>query len=425
MMIPFFEKNETDMNPKKPRLSPGGIRASPEIIDLLATFPSTHPFVERVRVLGLSPCLEKKILRQDRLPTDNSSSGRSEVLTLNDERELAVEVLRYRHLFTEQLLCSPVFRQAALTVIQNIYLFRNRKIFFGTTTSSTEDERQEALFLFSATPRRTILPLINTFQHPIIARIWNRISSQTSYDLMFRDRHFLALHNVVEKLNTLRNIYMLLTTGLVRKFAAKINALYKESVTYDDAKQIGGIGIARAAYRYHPSCGVRFSTFAANWVFREIQRQALDGRLIRVSTNIVEGYSKAARTEDPQNLRKFSTIIENSTTIEWDSYEESATLALSESLSRWVSPVKAFEASQLRDMLLHTIDQVLSEKSGDIIKRRFGLPPYMGREQSVIFISEVYRVTRGSIYQLEQIALKKLYKYFRSTQHLSTATDSP
>jgi Sigma-70 region 2 len=201
------------------------------------------------------------------------------ILSLNDERELATEVLCYRHLFTEQLLGSPKFRRAALTVIQNIYLFNNRKIFFGTTTASTENERQEALLLFSGAPCRTSLPLAKTFQHLIIARVWNRIISQSSTEV--NDQHFIALHDVVERLNTLRNIYMLLTAGLVRKLAATTNTLYKESVTYEDAVQIGWVGIARAAYRYHQSCGVRFSTFAANWVYREIQRQALSGRLIR------------------------------------------------------------------------------------------------------------------------------------------------
>ena len=40
------------------------------------------------------------------------------------------------------------------------------------------------------------------------------------------------------------------------------------------------------------------------------------------------------------------------------------------------------------------------------IRHRFGLPPCQGKEQSVISISEVYGVTRGSIYQLEKSALK-------------------
>jgi RNA polymerase sigma factor (sigma-70 family) len=388
-------------------------RPSPEILDLLATAPSTVPFALRVRQLCLSPELEKKIVRQDgRLVGSVGSSGKAAALTVDDEKELATEVLRYRHLFTEYLLGSPKFRQAVLTVIQNIYLFQNRKIFFGTTTASTESERQEALWLFSTSSPPTPLPLAKTFQHLIIARVWSRIIGQSS-EQELRDLRFLALQKVVEKLNTLRNVYMILTTGLVKKLATQTNALYRESVSYEDAVQIGGIGIARAAYRYHQSSGVRFSTFAAHWVSREIQRQALDGRLIRISTGSVEGYAKAAKEEDRENLKKFLTIIETATTMAENRFEEYATLSLSELASPATSPVGTVEAGQLRNILLRALDQVLSKKSGDIVRRRFGLPPYQGKEQSVVAISEAYRVTRSSIYQIEQTALKKLHRHLR------------
>lgn len=401
------------MNTGKTSLSPVKTRISPEIIDLLATSPSTESFCDRVRSLELSPQLEKKILSQDCLATDYPSCEKKASLTLNDERELASEVLRYRHLFTEKLLGSKKFRQATLTVIQNIYLFNNRKIFFGTTTASTEKERQEALSLFSTALDGTSLPLDKTFQHLIIARIWNRIISQSSTEIKFWDRQFKALHDVVEKLNTIRNSYMLLSIGLVKKLATKTNAIYKDSVTYQDAVQMGEVGIARAAYRYHHSCGVRFSTFAANWVFREIQRQALNCRLIRISSNTVERFSKASKEKDEDNLNKYSTIIKNSTTVGWDLYKEKKALSLSDTMTSDESPLTILEEGEQREILMKAIDQVLSKKSSDIIKRRFGLPPYNGGEQSIISISEKYRVTRGSIYQLEQTSFKKLSAHLR------------
>lgn len=400
------------MNAHPPHLYPENQRPSPELLDLLPTTPSAVPFAVRLRQLRLSPSLEMKIARQDSRLIGGDCSEKAEALTAEDEKELATEVLRFRHLFTESLLASPRFRQAALTVLQNIYLFRNRKIFFGTATASTESERQEALLLFSANPQPTKLPLSKTFQHLIIARVWRRIIGQAT-DPDLQDPRFVALHEVVEKLNTLRNVYMILTTGLVKKLATRTNALYKESVSYDDAVQIGGFGVARAAYRYHQSSGVRFSTFAAHWVSREIQRQALAGRLIRISTSTVEGYAKAARTEDPADLKKFTAIIENATTIDETRAGEYATLTLSELASPPASPFGILEAGQLRDILLTAIDRVLSKKSGDIVRRRFGLPPYQGREQSILTISQAYRVTRSAIYQLEQTALKKLHRHLR------------
>lgn len=391
---------------------PRSLISSPEQIDLLATLSSTVSFLDRVRLLHLSPDLEAKIYRADyHLYSNCSSSAKGESLQAADEKELASEVLLYRHKFTETLLNRPEFRQAVLTVVQNIYLFRNRKIFFGNSTASVEHERQEALLLFSTLSPGSSLPLGKTLQHLIIARVWNRIVGSSSA-ITWQDPDFKTLHNIVEKLNTLRNIYMLLTTGLVKMLAAKTNSLYRESLTYEDAVQIGGIGVARAAYRYHQSCGVRFSTFAANWIFKEIQRQALEGRLIRISANTVESFTRAAKSGDPASLEKYSTIIEHATTSQKNRSVETAHVLRTHLSATCHSPTRSLEADQLQSLLIDTIDLKLSPRSGEIIKRRYGLPPYRQEgEQSILTISKIFGVTRSSIYQVEQAALKKLQKF--------------
>jgi RNA polymerase sigma factor (sigma-70 family) len=385
-------------------------KISPERMDLLATAPSRVPFANRVEDLCLSPALEQKVLLEEgRLQGYRHSLSKGcTYLTADDEKELATEVLLLRHQFTELVLNSRKFRQATLTIVQNIYLFQNRKIFFGTANStSSEEERQEALLLFSASPFRKSIALAKTFQHLILARIWNRIlSNSTQAD--FQEQQFIELQAIIEKLNTIRNIYMILTCGLVKKLASRINDIYKASIALEDAIQIGSFGIARAAYRYHQSSGVRFSTFAANWVFKEIQRQSLKGRLIRISSNTVERYSRAAKNEDTENLCKFSTLIKHATTSDEDPTLSDSSIPFSGQNPDYPSLARNFESQELHGILLRAIDQQLSDKSGDIIKRRYGFPPYQGREQSIISISKFYRVTRGSIYQLEQTALKKL-----------------
>jgi RNA polymerase sigma factor (sigma-70 family) len=387
---------------------------SPELIDLLATTPSKIPFINRVQELALSTCLEQKVWQLHGKLAASGGSNRTRKqaihLTADDERELATEVLLLRYQFTELVLHSNKFRQAAPTVIQNIYLFRNRRIFFGTTsTVSAEEERQDALRLFSSPMSSSSLPLAKTFQHLILARVWNRILS-TSSAVDVHAQRFNDLHAVVEKLNTIRNIYMLLTTGLVKKLAARINKIYRESVTIDDACQIGSFGIARAAYRYHQSSGIRFSTFAASWVFKEIQRQSLDGRLIRLSANTVEQYARAAKNADGENLEKYLSRIAGATTAgERMLLSEPSTATAGAGPNADPCPAgRNLESRELQETLLQAIDRLLSKKSGDIIKRRYGFPPYQDEEQSVLFISKVYGVTRGSIYQTEQGALKKL-----------------
>jgi len=391
---------------------------SPERIDLLPTSPSQIPFAERVQALILSPNLESKVLCiESKLSGIHQDTLKGTAyLTRTDEKELATEVLLLRHRFTELIFQSREFRQAALTIVQNVYLFRNRKIFFGTSNSiSAEQERQEALHLFSSQPCKRSLSLAKSFQHLILARVWSRILI-ISEKKDLQKQQFIELHAIVEKLNTIRNIYILLTAGLVRKLATRINKIYKESISYEDAVQIGSFGIARAAYRYHQSSGVHFSTFAANWVFKEIQRQSLEGRLIKLSSHTIEQYSKATKNDDKKNICRFSAQIKHATTTGADIEQLETTVPFSSLYPNEENLGKKIESQQLHSILQRSIEQQLSGKCGDIIKRKYGFPPYEGNEQSTIAISKIYGVTRGSIHQLERAALKKLNLHLKSAQ---------
>lgn len=380
------------------------------IIDLLRTPPSAGPFVDRVQALGLSAQLEDKVLRVSAALNADSIPEQGLHLTEHDEQELATEVLLLRHRFTTLVFEHRIFRQAALTIIQNIYLFRHRTIFFSSTERSTEEERQAALLLFSGSPQDTTIPLARTFQHLILARVWDRICSKADTTLL-QSQSFHELLNVVEGLNTLRNIYMLLTTGLVGKLTRKVSDIYKQSVTTEDARQIGSFGIARAAYRYHPSCGVRFSTYAAKWIMKEIQRQALSGRLIRISSDLVEKVSRAKRSRSQEREDPACQLLAMATA-------QLAFLPGEQQHNRVAStltgPAEALEHKELQGILLKAMDKVLSVKSADVIRRRYGLGGYHGREQSAVEVGRAYGVTRGSIHQLEQSAMKKLRKHLAS-----------
>ncbi len=389
------------------------LQKSPEIIDLLATIPAKKSFRSRVKQLGLSQVLTKKVFRLEATYPPLPPTKIDQLLTIHDEKELATEVLLNRHRFTELVRKTQLFRQATLTVIQNIYLFQNRKIFFGNTTLSAEQERQQALILFSERHYQRPLPLAQTFQHLILARIWNRILS-TSDAATFDDCNFKEIHEIVERLNTLRNIYILLSTNIVKKLASKINTVYKQSISYEDAVQIGSFGIARASYRFHQSCGVRFSTYAANWVFKEIQRQALAGRLIKISSNTVEQYAKAAKEGDELKISGLSTLL-NEARPGGLQQESNAPTGFTPLIQPTKSPADEVETRQIYAILIKAIDQILPAKNGDIIRRRYGLPPYYGNAQSVTEISKQYRVTRGAIYQREQQSLKKLNFHLKET----------
>lgn len=378
------------------------------IVDLLKTAPSSKTFEERVAGLKLSSTLEAKVLGAGRATGQDKTTA---YLSKYEEKELATEVLLRRHTFTRQVFAHRFFRQAALSVIQNIYLFKQRRIFFGTTTNFGEAERQAALLLFSQSPHQTSIPLARTFQHLMLARIWNRIVT-TADTALFNSTAFGELQESIEELNTLRNIYMLLCTGLVRKLSRSINDIYRQSITHDDACQIGNFGVARAAYRYHPSTGMRFSTYAAYWILKEIQRQSLQGRLIRISSNLVEQLSHQARSSSaPSSSKDSSSAYEQlcRATPHMDQEKNDLNNKIMPGTTD-IAPEDILEKQQLLHMIIKFIDSRLSTKSGDVLMRRYGLGPYQGEEQSIVKIAAVYGVSRGSIYQLEKSALQKLQK---------------
>ena len=387
---------------------------SVEVIDLLVTQPPEHSFEDRVRGLHLSVDLENKV--HNVCASLSGKHYKNNRLTVSEEKELATEVLLLRHKFTEQVWQTKRFNQAALTIIQNIYLFRNRKIFFDPSGPLYEQERHAALLLFTSHTTRQSLPLSNTFQHLIISRVWNRIVSQSSREDN-NSVEFNELQLIVEQLNTIRNIYVLLTTGLVKKIVSQLGDIYREGISNEDACQIGSFGVARAAYRYHHSCGVRFSTYAANWIKKEVQRQSLHGRLIKLSTNTIEQFSLAQKNNDTKSVEQFSQIIKKCTCIQDVTSDLDARPLHSH---RIASEQEVFiEAKELKQNVEQAVNDSLSQKESDIIKRRFGFPPYTNTPQSIVEISKVYGVTRSSIYQLESKVLKTLKKVLKPSMAVS------
>lgn len=368
-------------------------------VDLLLVPPSIQSFEERVKELRLSRRLEQKTIQANSI----ARGGGVVVphLSEDDEKELSTEALLQRHRFTELIFQEPSFKQSAVSVIQNIYLFRDRKIFFGTGDDGGEQERQEAFLMLTDKTLRSV-PLSRTFQHNIIARIWGRIVTTASSKLQ-ESPEYGKMQEIVSNLNTLRNIYMVLTTKLVGKLSKNINDLYRQSVTWEDACQISSFGVAKAAYRYHHSSGYRFSTYASQWVRKEIQRQALDGRLIKLSAHFIERLSTSFRagTEDEDGL--LNVLNTATMDLQADPVEPGvAETAFSQ------DPLDMFEKQDIHRVLVKAVDKVLSDKAGDVIRRRYGLDPYEGQEQSVVEIAGQYGVTRSSIYQLEAAAVKKL-----------------
>ena len=67
------------------------------------------------------------------------------------------------------------------------------------------------------------------------------------------------------------------------------------------------------------------------------------------------------------------------------------------------------EKKQEIDRVIGLLHTHISRRSADVLRRRYGLPPYT-TPQSIIDIAEIFGVTRGRIYQIEQEAYQLLRK---------------
>ena len=85
-------------------------------------------------------------------------------------------------------------------------------------------------------------------------------------------------------------------TGLVKSVALRLSYIYGEEP--EDMIQIGYIGLIKAARRFDPQRGLKFSTYAVPMIAGEIKSQMRDRGAIKVSRSIKSDAAVIRRTEN-------------------------------------------------------------------------------------------------------------------------------
>lgn len=227
-------------------------------------------------------------------------------------------------------------------------------------------------------------------------------------DIRIRARDCLVLHN----------------QRLVHKMVPRY---LEQGLDYDDLFQHGALGLMRAARKFDPAKGFKFSTYATWWVRQSISRAIADeGAVIRIPVHMHEQVRKVALAERTLAIQgRPAGVADVAVYCDMTTQKVAEARKLSrrtDSLDRvigdgvtlgdfigWANPLPPVEKGVLDTMLLEQVRSVvdtLSEREAHILVRRLGLD---GDEPSTL--DELGRQigrTRERVRQIESKAKKKL-----------------
>ena len=215
-----------------------------------------------------------------------------------------------------------------------------------------------------------------------------------------------------------------LSASIAKKFVGR-------GVDFEELVQEGNMGLMKAASRFNPDLGYRFSTYAVHWIKQAVSKYvAENGRMIKLPTRTVEKLAKIKATESAMEnetgrtptypelsaatgipeaeIKKILGVAADMLSLDYstggdsDSDTEMADFIQDESFG---APGDAIEAEALREVLREMMAG-LTDKEREVIELRFGMN---GNERlSLSEIGRRYGHTREWIRQIENAAIKKL-----------------
>ena len=206
------------------------------------------------------------------------------------------------------------------------------------------------------------------------------------------------------------------------------NRYVASGVGYDDIVQEGFIGLMKAASKYDPELGFRFTTYATWWIKQSIQRSIMDhGRSIRLPVHVMEKIHTLRKAEQEAAQIPEQNFMD--TLMEKTGFSKQQILLLqelSQDAASLDTPIGEEQDSTLGDFvaadtqttedivmkqclskdLQEIMESCLTPKEHDIVIKRFGLDG--SNPQTLEEVGAFYGVTRERIRQLEMKAIRKL-----------------
>ncbi len=261
-----------------------------------------------------------------------------------------------------------------------------------------------------------------------------------------------ALTAAADAKTTMIRANMRLVMSIVRRYLSR-------GVQLKDLLQEGMNGLTRAAEKFDPDRGFKFSTYATWWIKQSVMRAVADqSRVVRLPVHVHDLLNQigraerelsaqlgrqpteaeiAARVDIPQ--RKLQFLRERTQhTLSMDATRPAGgrksgsgigdEVRVSDSISdsEPLQDVKADEA-YMREQVERLLDS-LNPREADVVKMRYGLVD--GQQRTLEEIGVAFRVTRERVRQIEARALHKIKQPYRThklrdTGRASTVVPQP
>ena len=247
-----------------------------------------------------------------------------------------------------------------------------------------------------------------------------------AYDLLSFDKEkelaLKARNGDVQARNELVAHNMRLVVSIARKYKGT-------GLGFQDLIQEGNIGLMKAAERFDPDKGFRFSTYATYWIKQAISRAIADqNRVIRIPVHIADMASKVKKMTQhltqiynriptpqeiadeldmtPDKVKEIQEALKDTLSLDVPvGDEEDATMGDLITDERFESPAVEMELNERHNQIMAVLG-TLSEKEAQIISMRFGLDD--GEPKTLAEIGKHFGCSREWIRQQEEKAMRKL-----------------